>query len=47
VVLLSGALLVCGTASDVDRDVLDALLAGGVGGRVRSLPTFDLQRIVA
>jgi adenosylcobyric acid synthase len=31
----------------VDRDVLDALLAGGVGGPVRSLPTLDLQRIAA
>lgn len=28
----------------VDRDVLDALLADGVGGRVRSLPTLDLRR---
>ncbi|MET0601028.1 MAG: cobyric acid synthase [Baekduia sp.] len=31
----------------VDRDALDALLAGGVGGPVRSLPTLDLQRITA
>jgi adenosylcobyric acid synthase len=31
----------------VDRAVLDALLAGGVGGPVRSLPTLDLQRITA
>jgi adenosylcobyric acid synthase len=31
----------------IDPDVLDALLADGAGGRVRSLPTLDLQRIAA